>query len=65
MSQLKQTELMYAVLDGEAVPGEALELERLLVEHPVARAQFEELQRLFDGLASVPRHFRRRGWSPR
>src|SRR5271155_273118 len=57
MSHLRQTELMHAVLDGEATPGEALELERLLVADPVARAQFEELRGLFDGLAAVPKEF--------
>src|SRR5271167_4259899 len=57
MSHLRQTGLMHAVLDGEATAGEALELERLLVADPVARAQFEELRRLFDGLASVPKAF--------
>src|SRR5271169_5249777 len=57
MSHLRQTELMYAVLDGEAAAGEALELERLLVADPVARAQFEELRRLFEGLAAVPKEF--------
>ncbi len=57
MSDLKQTELMYAVLDGEAASGEALELERLLAADRAARAQFEQLRRLFDGLASVPKAF--------
>ncbi len=57
MSHLKQTELMHAVLDREATPGEARELELLLVADPVARAQFEELQRLFDGLAAIPKEF--------
>ena len=57
MSHLKQTELMYAVLDGEATPSEGLELERLLAADAVARAQFEQLRRLFDGLASVPKAF--------
>ena len=57
MNHLKQIELMHAVLDGEATPGEALELERLLAADPVARAQFEELRRLFDGLAAVPKEY--------
>ncbi len=57
MSHLKQTELMYAVLDGEATPSEALELERLVAADPAARAQFEQLRRLFDALASVPKAF--------
>src|SRR5208283_4919654 len=57
MRHLKQTELMYAVLDGEATASEILELERHLAADAVARAQFEQLRRLFDGLASVPKAF--------
>jgi hypothetical protein len=47
--------LMHAVLDGEAGPEETLELRRVLADSPTARAQFEELRRLFDALRSVPR----------
>src|SRR5271167_681055 len=57
MSNLKQTELMHLVLDGEAKPDEALELQRLLAADPAARAQFEQLRSLFVGLASVPQAF--------
>ena len=48
---------MHAVLDGEATPGEARELERLLAADPAARAEFDDLQRLFDGLKAVPMAF--------
>ena len=48
------TDLMHAVLDGEASAAEAATLQRLLVADPAARAEFEALQHLFSGLASVP-----------
>jgi len=46
--------LMHAVLDGAATEEESAELERVLAADASARAQFEELRRLFDVLASVP-----------
>jgi hypothetical protein len=45
---------MHAVLDGEATPAEASELERHLACTPAARAEFEDLKRLFQDLAAVP-----------
>ena len=48
------TQLMHAVLDGEATPDEARELERHLAADPAARAEFDELRRLFDELSRVP-----------
>ncbi len=57
MKNTDLTELMHAVLDGEATPGEAGELERLLAADPAARTRFDELRRLFDGLAAVPKAF--------
>jgi anti-sigma factor RsiW len=57
MSDFKQTELMHAVLDGEATPGEASQLERLLAADPVARTQFEELRKVFDALSALPKEF--------
>ena len=48
------TELMHTVLDGEATPDEARELDRRLAADPAARAEFEELRRLFDELSHVP-----------
>src|SRR3982751_1770576 len=49
--------LMHAVLDGEATPDERRVLEAELSRDPSARAQFEELQYLFDGLRAVPQPF--------
>jgi hypothetical protein len=45
---------MHAVLDGAATKDERTELERVLATDASARAQFDELRRLFDILASVP-----------
>ena len=50
-------ELMQAVLDGEATPEQARELERRLAADPAARAEFGQLKHLFDGLAGVPKQF--------
>ena len=47
--------LMHAVLDGEASPEEARELDRLLAADPAARARFDDLKRLFGELGSVPK----------
>ena len=47
--------LMSAVLDGEATPEEARELERLLREDSGARAEYDALRRFFARLQSVPR----------
>jgi len=57
MNNSEYTPLMHAVLDGEATPGESAELTRLLASDPAVRAQFEDLQRLFEGLKAVPRLF--------
>jgi hypothetical protein len=46
--------LMHAVLDAEATPDQAAELQRQLSASPAARAEFEQLKRLFDDLASLP-----------
>jgi hypothetical protein len=46
--------LMHAVLDGEATPDEAAELERQLAENAAARTEFEQLRHLFDDLERVP-----------
>jgi len=45
---------MHEVLDGAASADEARELERLVAADPAARAQFEELERLFAGLDAMP-----------
>jgi len=49
------TELMHAVLDGEASDAEARELEVRLAADPAARAEFEDWKRLFAALGAVPK----------
>ena len=49
------TELMHAVLDGEASDAEARELEMRLAADPAARAEFEDWKRLFEALDAVPK----------
>jgi anti-sigma factor RsiW len=48
---------MDAVLDGEATPAEARELDRLLAADPAARTEFEQLKRVFEGLRDIPQAF--------
>jgi len=55
MEHLELTRLMHEVLDGAASAEEAGELNRLLADDPEARAQFDELERLFAGLNSMPK----------
>ena len=57
MSQSQLVELMHVVLDGEATPAQAAELERRLDSDATARAQYEELRCLFDGLSRVRQAF--------
>ncbi|HSC65145.1 MAG TPA: hypothetical protein VLD35_15995 [Caldimonas sp.] len=49
------TELMHAVLDGEASESETRELELRLAADPAARAEFEEWQGLFQALREMPK----------
>ncbi len=49
------TELMHAVLDGEASDSEARELEMRLSAEPAARAEFEDWKRLFEALDAMPK----------
>ena len=49
------TELMHAVLDGEASDAEARDLEVRLAADPAARAEFEDWKRLFGALSAVPK----------
>ena len=49
------TELIHAVLDGEASDAEARELELRLAADPAARAEFEDWKRLFEALDAVPK----------
>jgi anti-sigma factor RsiW len=54
MKPYELTELMHAVLDGEATPAEARNLERILAADADARAEFDSLRALFDELKGVP-----------
>jgi len=49
------TELMHAVLDGEATDAEARELEMRLAADPLARAEFEDWKRLLAALDAMPK----------
>jgi hypothetical protein len=49
------TELMHAVLDGEASDAEARELEMRLAADPAAQGEFEDWKRLFEALDAVPK----------
>ena len=60
MNPVELTFLMHAALDGEASAEHLQELDRALAADPVARAQYEELQRFFDRLGRVPRLHHRR-----
>jgi len=57
MKPSELTALMHAVLDGEATPAEARELERRLAAEPEARAEFHSLRALFDELKGMPQAF--------
>ena len=48
------TELIHAVLDGEASDAEVRELEMRLAADPAARAEYEEWKRLFEALDAMP-----------
>ena len=48
---------MHAVLDGEATPAEARDLERRLAADAEARAEFDSLRALFDELKGLPQAF--------
>ena len=51
------TELMHAVLDGEASESEARQLELRLAADPAARAEFDEWQGLFQALREMPKEY--------
>jgi len=57
MNERERARLMDAVLDGEATPSEARELDRLLAIDPAARTEFEQLKKVFDALREVPQAF--------
>ena len=65
MNRSEYTTLMHTVLDGEASAGEAAELTRVLAANPAAQAEFDDLQRLFEGLKAVPKAYPPEGWSTR
>ena len=46
--------LMDAVLDGNAAPQDARELDRILASDASARQRFEQMQRIFMGLEAIP-----------
>jgi anti-sigma factor RsiW len=48
-------ELMHEVLDGGASASESRKLDQLLSQDPVARAEFEDLRRLFAALNTMPK----------
>jgi hypothetical protein len=54
MSTSTTTDLMHAVLDGEATPDEVRELDLRLAGDAGARAEFAALRRMFDDLGRVP-----------
>ncbi|MEP7058193.1 MAG: hypothetical protein ABI809_10530 [Caldimonas sp.] len=55
MKHSAATELMHAVLDGEAGADDVLALEAVLAADATRRAEFGEWQRMFDQLGRVPR----------
>ena len=55
MKTSKLTPLMHAALDGEATDSEIRELEQDLANDPAARAEFDDLKRVFRALASIPK----------
>ncbi len=55
MSSTELQRLMQAVLDGEATAEEAAALEGRLAADAGARAEFDALRRLFDGLKALPK----------
>jgi len=54
MTPTQLTELMHAVLDGEATAAQARALERQLASDPAARAEFDALRDIFGRLAALP-----------
>ena len=57
MNHAERIRLMHTVLDGEATPDEARELDREIAADPSAGREFAELERLFAGLRRAPRSF--------
>jgi anti-sigma factor RsiW len=57
MSANAATRLMHAVLDGEATPAEARELEGLLEADPALRERFGEWRAMFDAMQRMSRAY--------
>ena len=53
MNAASATRLMHAVLDGEATPDEARELDRLLEADPALRGRFGEWRAMFEAMGRV------------
>jgi len=48
-------ELMHEVLDGAASAKDSRKLDQMLSQDPVARAEYDDLRRLFTGLNTMPK----------
>ncbi len=57
MNATAATRLMHAVLDGEATPAEARELEGLLEADPALRERFGEWRAMFDAMQRMPQAY--------
>jgi len=55
MDRTEMLQRMHAVLDGAGSSEERAALDRVLAQDPQARAQFEDLRRLFGALDGMPR----------
>ena len=55
MKTPRLTSLMHAALDGEATDSEIRELEQGLASDSAARAEFDDLKRVFRALESIPK----------
>jgi hypothetical protein len=55
MDRTEMLQLMHVVLDGAASGEERAALDRVVVEDPQARAEFESMRRLFGALDDMPR----------
>ena len=54
MNHSQLTELMHAVLDGEATAAQKRELERRLTSDPAARLEYDALRAIFFDLKTLP-----------
>ncbi len=63
MNPSQLTELMHAVLDGEATAAETRALERQLASNPAARAEFAALRDIFGKLEALPQAYPPEGFA--